>query len=166
MLKLPEPIVAHTFADAFLRPRNHYLLRVALLLGNDFCQWLYGKWDAKWQRHPQPPSFYWTFKQTMKRLQSDEPCLLAARLRPMEDVSVASGQTLVAKDLLQDQETAGKLVNGRDTEAPAGDRRKPAWHRRSNPVDGGGAEVRGTVSHWPAQRKLRRSVTVCGDREA
>jgi len=112
MLTLPEALIARTFADAFVRPRNQYLLKVAVLLGRDFCEWLYGKWSAKWQRHPQPPQFYWTFKEMTTRVNNnDDPCLLAARLKPTSDISVPGEGTLTAKELLENPQRAATLLS-------------------------------------------------------
>jgi len=111
MLKLPETLIAHTFADAFVRPRNCYLLRVAVLLGGDFCHWLHGKWTTKWERHPQPPMFYWNFKETIARLKSSDPYLLAAKLKPTTEISLPGEETVIAKDLLASPEKAAIFLS-------------------------------------------------------
>ena len=52
--------------------------------------------------------------------------------------------------------------NAPDSGAPAGVHRRPAWHRRPNPADGGGAAVGGTAFRRPARRRVRRNVIACG----
>ena len=62
--QLDAEVIAHQFAAVYLEPKGlqiHWLMRIALLLGGDFCRWLYGMWDQKWHHYSQPPAFYFTF---------------------------------------------------------------------------------------------------------
>jgi hypothetical protein len=84
-LKLPPKIVAQTFTQLYLQPKNpniHCLMRIAVLLGEEFCRWLYDKWHNKWNRRTQPPSYYWSFKDIMTKMDRTDPRIIAARISP------------------------------------------------------------------------------------
>jgi hypothetical protein len=90
-LSLPETAVAETFAELYLHPRSpmiHCLLRLALLLGTEFCDWLHGKWHSKWQRYSQPPAFYFSFDEMRSTAATVDPCIAAARLTANAQVRV------------------------------------------------------------------------------
>jgi hypothetical protein len=83
-LALPETAVAETFADVYLHPKTPFiysLIRFAVLLGIEFCDWLYERWHRKWKRHPQPPQFYFAFKEMKTHLAAMDPRLAAARVK-------------------------------------------------------------------------------------
>ena len=86
-LNLPANQIAFALADVYLYPTNRYvhnLIRIAPLLGDKFCQWLFRQWNAKWKDHPQPPSFYFTFMDIIENKKNTAPILLAARLHPKQ----------------------------------------------------------------------------------
>ena len=58
------------------------MIRTAILLGNDFYEWLHGKWRDKWKRHPQPPSFYWTFESMIASLKDFDPLIILDNEKP------------------------------------------------------------------------------------
>ena len=74
---------AETFAELYLHPKSpliYSLIRFAALLGDEFCDWLYERWDRKWKRYSQPPSFYFSFKEMKSSITGNDPRLVAARV--------------------------------------------------------------------------------------
>ena len=81
---LPAERVADAFAELYLTPKSpaiHWLIRMAVLLGDEFCEWLADKMHQKWRRYSQPPSFYFTFLELKPRVKTTDPRLLAARVK-------------------------------------------------------------------------------------
>lgn len=114
ILKLPEKLIARTLADLYLRPYSpniHYLIRIAVLLGNEFCEWLYDRWHSKWKRHPQPPSFYWTFKDMIAKMKTVDPLMIAARTAPTSELSIPGETSVTIKELLEKPEQAAGLLS-------------------------------------------------------
>ena len=62
-------------------PHVHYLLRIAFLLGREFAEFVFGKWEKQWGGHPQPPDFFWTFKKMLNRKDVKNPVLVALRCK-------------------------------------------------------------------------------------
>jgi len=114
VLRLPTKTVAQTFAHLYLypkAPRIYYLMRTAILLGQGFCEWLYGKWHAKWKRHPQPPSFYWTFQDMMSKQGDCAPELVAARAAASTRYVLGSETSPSAKELAEKPDQAAALLS-------------------------------------------------------
>jgi hypothetical protein len=114
VVTLPVGITAQTFVDLYLYPKSpyiHHLMRMAILLGKEFCEWLYGKWHDKWKRHPQPPSFYWTFKDMMSKLDRHDRRLIAARAVTTTQFTIAGATSPPAKELLEKPEQAAALLS-------------------------------------------------------
>jgi Putative DNA-binding domain len=110
---LQETAVAHTLADLYLQPRNptvHTLLRLALILGDDFSDRLFEKWHTKWRGHSQPPGFYFAFKEMRSSAKNIDPCLAALRIRSSRQLQVGK-QLLHAEELLQNPQKAGALLS-------------------------------------------------------
>src|SRR5882724_820340 len=102
-LALPETTIAEAFTELYLLPRGnaiHSLLRLGMLLGEEFCDLLYEKWNAKWKRHAQPPSFYFTFKAMKQQIAATDPRLAATRVKAGTKLIVDNTPVPVA-DLLQ-----------------------------------------------------------------
>lgn len=113
-LSLSDTLVADTLTSLYLNPKNpniHILMRIAILLGTDFTRWLYEKWHSKWNRHPQPPSFYWTFREMMTKAENNDPCAVAARTPITGQISIASDVPVSVKKLLDQPELAAKLLS-------------------------------------------------------
>jgi hypothetical protein len=113
-LSLPDKFVVQLLVDLYLHPTNrhaHVLIRTAVLLGLDFAQWLFGKWHAKWNNHPQPPTFYWTFKQMIAKSKETDARLVAARLSPSSRVQVGGDAAVLIKEILDKPERAASLVS-------------------------------------------------------
>jgi hypothetical protein len=113
LLALPDEIVAEILVDRYLTPISpqiHALLRFAILFGQDFSAWLLGRWRAKWNRHPQPPNFYWTFKAMCENALVD-PLLVATRLRPTSAIEVPSEPIVTAAELVATPERAATLLS-------------------------------------------------------
>jgi len=113
-LALPDRFIVETLARLYLYPTNlqvHYLMCIGLLLGSDFCQWLFGKWRDKWKPHPQPPSFYWTFKKMISDMKGTDARLLAARVSLTTRVTFEGNPPIAVKDILEKPDQAASLVS-------------------------------------------------------
>jgi len=113
LLALPDDIAAEILVEAYLHPINpqvHALLRFAILFGVDFSAWLCGRWRAKWGRHPQPPKFYWAFKEMCEKTSID-PRLVATRMRPTSAFVVPGEPTVTAAELVAAPERAATLLS-------------------------------------------------------
>ncbi|KPJ64660.1 hypothetical protein AMJ44_12345, partial [candidate division WOR-1 bacterium DG_54_3] len=114
VLQLPERLVAKTFAELYLHPKSpniHCLMRMAILLGAEFSEWVYERWHEKWQRHPQPPSFYWTFKKMMSRLGQVDSRLIATRTTTTAQLNVHSEGTVTVKELVDKPKQAADYLS-------------------------------------------------------
>ena len=111
---LPAKLAAQTFAELYLHPKSphiYFLLRIAILLGIEFCDWLYARWHDKWKAHPQPPSFYWTFKDMMSKLDSHIPQLIAARASATTCYTIANETSPAAIELVDKPGQAAALLS-------------------------------------------------------
>jgi hypothetical protein len=113
-VNLKNKPVAYALAELYrypTTPKIHNLLRIALLLGNDFCDWLYGKWEAKWGTHSQPPQFYWTFKTMIAKLKEIDPRVIAARTSITAQISVPDMPPISVKELLDKPDKTVSLLS-------------------------------------------------------
>lgn len=113
-LSLPDQDIAPPVAELCLLPRNpsiHFVLRLAVLLGFEFCGWLDDKWSQKWKRHPQPPSFYWSFHELLSKMDKDDPRLIAARLSPRAQIDVPETPRVEISELLKSTTQASSLLS-------------------------------------------------------
>jgi hypothetical protein len=114
VLKLPEKLIAQVFMELYLRPKTpsiYHLMRIAVLLGNKFCTWLYDRWHSKWQRYPQPPSFYWTFQDMVEKMKTGDPRVIAVRTTPTSVLAIPGETATVVKELLDRPEQAASLLS-------------------------------------------------------
>jgi hypothetical protein len=114
VLQLPEKLVAKTFAEIYLHPKSphiHCLLRMAILLGAEFSEWVYERWHKKWQRDPQPPSFYWRFKEMKSRLGKIDSRLIATRTSTIAQLNMDSAGTVSVKELVNKPKQAADFLS-------------------------------------------------------
>lgn len=114
ILSLPDSVVARALAPLYLCPKNphiHALMRTAVLLGPDFSQWLYGQWHAKWKGHSQPPSFYWTFKEMIKKAEEVDYRIIAARSSATEHFGVGGETSVSVAELIEAPERAASMLS-------------------------------------------------------
>jgi hypothetical protein len=114
ILQLPEKWTAEVFSDLYLRlktPHIQSLIRVAILLGRDFATWLLEKWQQKWKQHPQPPSFYWTFKDMVSNLGEADPRIIAARAKSTIQIGQREDISVSVKELLDKPEQAATYLS-------------------------------------------------------
>ncbi len=114
VIKLPVRIAAQTFVDLYLYPRMpciHHLMRMAVLLGKEFCEWLHEKWHDKWKRYTQPPSFYWAFEKMMSKLDHYDRRLIASRTTATTQFTIAGATSPPVKELLKEPEQAAVLLS-------------------------------------------------------
>jgi hypothetical protein len=114
LLRLPGQASAKIFADIYLYPKNphiYYLMRLAILLGKRFSGWLLRQWADRWEKHPQPPSFYWTFTDMVERISSVDSVLLASRLSPNVSFNIDVTDSRAVKELLDKPGQAALLLS-------------------------------------------------------
>jgi hypothetical protein len=113
-LTLPPKLIAETIAEVYLHPRNtqvHCLIRLAVILSPELCQWLYERWHDKWKRHPQPPNFYWTFKKMIAKTADFDARLIAARLSQTAQIQISTENLVPVRELLDDPQKASALLS-------------------------------------------------------
>jgi hypothetical protein len=111
---LPVRHIAEILVDLYLYPTNRYghsLIRIAALLGLDFAVWLHGQWAAKWKRHPQPPSFYFTLKSMIADLKHKDPRLVAARVSLTTQIKITGGTAVPVRQILDAPERVATVVS-------------------------------------------------------
>lgn len=90
---LNETAVAKALADLYLQPRApliHTLLRLAIVLGKDFSDRLYDKWQSKWKGDSQPPGFYFAFKEMRSNANDVDTRLAALRMKSGAQLQVGN----------------------------------------------------------------------------
>jgi Putative DNA-binding domain len=113
-LILPDEIIAKNLSELYFSPRNpniHTLLRIAIILGPEFYLWLYNKWENKWKRHPQPPTFYYTFKEMISRAKKTDPLLVAARSSLTTKIEIKDEPNIEVSTLLDKPEKAAIILS-------------------------------------------------------
>jgi hypothetical protein len=114
MLSLPDQAVSDAYAELYRRPRSpqiHSLLRVAMILGNEFSGWLLGRMNDRWKRRTQAPNFYHTFKQTVQNMTSTDYRLLASRLSAKSMTGLPTPGSSNVSELLDNPPRAASLVS-------------------------------------------------------
>jgi hypothetical protein len=114
VLALPPEVVAVALAELYLRPRSpeiHSLIRMSVLLGSEFCEWLLEKWHRKWKGYAQPPNFYWGFQQLKSKLADTDPRILAARASKNAVYVVSGDEEVGMSKLLDSPQLASSLVS-------------------------------------------------------
>lgn len=114
MTVMPEDLIAETFAELYrnpVSPQIHALVRLATVLGDDFSKWLLGKMSRKWAAHPQPPTFYWTFKSMAQDLHSMDYRLRSSRFSTKSRIELPGDERVDVADLLDDPPLAAALLS-------------------------------------------------------
>lgn len=114
MTTMSEDLIAGTFAELYrnpVSPQIHALVRLAAVLGNDFSRWLLGKMDRKWATHPQPPTFYWTFKSMVRDLHSMDYRLRSSRFSTKSRIELLGEEKVDVADLLDHPPQAAALLS-------------------------------------------------------
>ena len=78
---------------------------------HDFCRWLLGKMSIKWATHPQPPTFYWTFKSIVQDLHSTDYRLRSSRFSTKSRIELPGEEGVDAADLLESPAKASALMS-------------------------------------------------------
>ena len=113
-LALPAELVAEVLTYLFLHPKSphiHHLIRLGVLLGPDFCKWLFGRWHDKWKRYAQPPAFYWAFKKMIEQTSHANPRLVAARTSLTSQIDLGTEGSVTVKALLDEPERAAGILS-------------------------------------------------------
>ena len=88
-----------------------WFMRMAVLLGPEFCNWVYQRWDKKWRDFSQPPSFYFSFGRMVGEMKGSDHRLVAARLSPSTRIFVPGQTEALCSELLRDRERANALLS-------------------------------------------------------
>lgn len=113
-ITLPPKHIIETLVDLYLYPTNrhvHSLIRIGLLLGEDFARWLHGQWAEKWERHAQPPSFYFTLKRMIADLENKDARLVAARMSLSSQIQIGNARPFAVRQILDNPERAAAVVS-------------------------------------------------------
>jgi hypothetical protein len=114
LLRLPDKAVAQTFLRLYLHPKNlqtRTLVRLAILMGQEFSDWLLSKWQKKWGRHAQPPAFFWTLKEMVRKAKGTDARMVATQTSITGEIEVAGAAAASVRDLLQRPEKAAVLLS-------------------------------------------------------
>jgi hypothetical protein len=114
MTLMPEGLIAETFAELYrnqVSPQIHALVRLATVLGDDFSKWLLGKMNKRWANHPQPPTFYWTFKSMVQDLHSMDYRLRSSRFSTKSRIELPGEERVDVTDLLDNPPQAAALLS-------------------------------------------------------
>jgi len=114
ILRLPDELVADVVSRLYLFPKTphiHGLIRFAVLLGKEFSGWLYDRWNKKWKRHPQPPSFFWAFKDMVSKIGVVDPRIIAARTTPTSQIGIGDEPAMNVQEFLEKPERAAALLS-------------------------------------------------------
>jgi hypothetical protein len=112
--KLPPEDLGQALSELYLFPHpshTHYLMRISVLLGSEFCEWLFQQWKRRWKNTIQKPSFYFTFEQMIKRTSSADPIIVASRLTTTWYKSFPDEKPSKLSELVTDRALATKLLN-------------------------------------------------------
>jgi len=113
-LNLPDKHIVDNLVKLYFYPTNrhvHYLIRIALLLGDNFCQWLFERWNVKWANYSQPPNFYWKFKEMLRETKDTSPLLMAARTTSKGHFSLPDESPATVMELLARPEIAASMLS-------------------------------------------------------
>lgn len=112
---LPAKLIANIISDFQRLEKYHQMnaiIRIAVLLGPSVCEWLFKKVNAKWGRHPQPPSFYWTLKAFVDKGWKKDNRLAALKKTSFSILTLPDDSTQYSFDkLIKDQDLASKLLS-------------------------------------------------------
>jgi hypothetical protein len=114
LLRLPDSDVAQTFLRLYLHPKNlqtRTLVRLAILMGKEFSEWLLSKWRKKWGLHPQPPAFFWTLKEMVRKAERSDARVVAAQTSTTGEIEVPGAAAGSLGDLLERPEKAAALLS-------------------------------------------------------
>jgi hypothetical protein len=112
--KLPPEVLGEVLSELYLFPHNthiHYLVRIAVLLGDEFCDWLFEQWKKKWKDSIQKPRFYYAFEQMAARAKRSDPVVTASKLTITWYKSFPGEKPLKVSELIDEKITAIRLLN-------------------------------------------------------
>lgn len=112
--KVSAQIVTNVLADVYLHPRNYgtlFLIRFVTLVGGDWATWLEEKWNLKWKRHSQPPSYFWAFQRAQEDAKNCDRRLVATKMCEQTRVEMPGAPTATVATLLEHRERAKNLLS-------------------------------------------------------
>lgn len=114
-LQLDADVCAFLILDFLSNMKNPYVhsfLRLAILLGDSVSNWLNVQLDTRYKGYSQPPSYYFTFKDMIKKKDIKERRLLALRMSVNQRLDIPGDQkATTVKDLLSDTELASNFLS-------------------------------------------------------
>lgn len=113
-LSLPDESVASAYLELFRNahsPQIHSLMRIAIILGDDFSEWLLRKFNDRWGGITQPPGFYWTFNTMAKEGRSIDYRLRAARMSAASQARSRSPEEASTLELIENPSKAAAALS-------------------------------------------------------
>jgi hypothetical protein len=113
-LELDADLVAKYIVATYLAPKSpqiHWFMRMAVLLGAEFCNWIYQRWDRKWHNYSQPPTFYFSFDKLIKDFKDSDQRLLATHSSPTTKLTIPGQTEASCSELMQDPRRADALLS-------------------------------------------------------
>jgi hypothetical protein len=88
------------------------IIRLMILLGNKSCQWLFHKLHVEWSNHPQPPNYYWTLKELIKKEWKKDVRLIAMNRTEASTLVLPDSDNPLSLDyLMKNVEIASKFLS-------------------------------------------------------
>lgn len=111
--KLPAKEIADCMRSASVElkePQIRGLIRLAILLGPACIEWLWRIIEKHWGKSPQPPDYFWSFKEQRNKQVLDSR-LGALRITGRSSIKLPGSQMITADTLLADaMETSNQLT--------------------------------------------------------
>ena len=100
------------FLSNMKNPYVHSFLRLAILLGESVSNWLNVQLDTRYEGYSQPPSYYFTYKDMLKKKDIKERRLLALRMSINQRLELpGENKVTTVRDLLGDAELASNYLS-------------------------------------------------------
>ncbi len=88
------------------------IVRMAILFGPSFCNWLFQLLDSKWINHPQPPSYFWNIKSLVEKDWKKNYRLLAIKKTPLSTILLPGDKNPHSiESFIKDQELASSNLS-------------------------------------------------------
>lgn len=88
------------------------IIRIAVLLGQPVCNWLFSKFYEKWGTHPQPPNYYWNLKRAIGHEGQKDARLVAHKKTITSILTLPEDPTEYTFDMLINNQTlTSKLLS-------------------------------------------------------
>jgi hypothetical protein len=114
MLNVSPVAISEVFTALYkdpISPQIHTMLRLAVILGDSFSRWLLERMSQKWGSHPQPPTFYWTFKSMVQDLHATDYRLRCSRFSTKSRIELPGSDSVDISELLENPSRAAAILS-------------------------------------------------------